>query len=123
MHKLFSEERAISEPEASVIGWLLDRAALGDITEYRRRPVNQLRVIGGCDCGCTSLDFRPHLRGARIIADALAVYSDGQQAGLILWGWEGEIIWLEVYDCHPEASHRFPKVPDLRTFEERGREL
>jgi len=47
------------------------------------------------------------------------VYSDGQQAGLILWGRDGEIASLEVYDCHPEASRRFPQTSDLRPFKER----
>jgi hypothetical protein len=51
------------------------------------------------------------------------VYSDGQQAGLILWGCEGEIIWLEVYEGNTEATRRLPKISDLRTFEERGQEL
>jgi hypothetical protein len=89
------------------------------------QPVEELRVVGGCDCGWSSLDFRPGAwgAGAAIIADALAVYADGQQAGLILWGREGEIASLEVYDCHPGASHRFPQISNLRTFEERGREL
>jgi hypothetical protein len=58
-----------------------------------------------------------------MVADALAVYPDAQQAGLILWGREGEIVWLEVYDCHPEASHRFPLISNMRTWEERGQEL
>jgi len=61
--------------------------------------------------------------GAGNIADALAVYSDGQQAGLILWGRRDEIVSLEVYDCHPKASQRFPQISDLRIFEEPLREL
>jgi hypothetical protein len=34
-----------------------------------------------------------------------------------------QIVSLEVYDCDPEASQRFPQISNLRTFEERGREL
>jgi hypothetical protein len=117
-------ERTVTPIEAAVVGWLLDHAPVGDVTAYRLQPVEGLRVVGGCGCGCSSMDFRSDgARGARIIADALAVYSDGQQAGLILWGRGDEIVSLEVYDCHPEASQRFPQISDLRTFEERGREL
>jgi len=58
-----------------------------------------------------------------MIADALAVYPDGQQANLILWGRDGEIVWLEVNDLDPRAPHRFPEIPDLRTWEQRGLEL
>jgi hypothetical protein len=117
-------ERTVTPIEAAVVGWLLDRAPVGDVTAYRLQPVEGLRVVRGCGCGCSSLDFQSDgARGAGIIADALAVYSDGQQAGLILWGRGDQIVSLEVYDCDPEASQRFPQLSELRTFEERGLEL
>jgi hypothetical protein len=102
-------ERTVT-PNEAVVGWLLDQAPVGDVTAYRLQPVEELRVVGRCDCGCSSLDFRPGAwgAGAAIVADALAVYADGQQAGLILWGREGEIVSLEVHDCQPGSSHRFP---------------
>jgi hypothetical protein len=113
-------ERNISPNEAAVVRWLLDNATVGEVNAYRALAVEELRVVGGCDCGCSSLDFRPNAWGAgsRIIADAWAVYSDGQQAGLILWGRESQIALLEVYDCHPEASRRFPQISDLRSVGE-----
>jgi hypothetical protein len=108
--------RAIAPNEAAVVRWLLDHAAIEDVTNYRIHPVEQLRVVKGCDCGCSSLDFQPNAwGGANIIADASAVYSDGQKAGLILWGRESEIVLLEVYDWHPDASRRFPEISNLRT--------
>ena len=108
-------ERTVTPNEAAVVGWLLDHAPVGDVTAYRLQPVEGLRVVGGCECGCSSLDFQPNAwGGATIIADAWAVYSDGQQAGLILWGRAGEIVLLEVYDCDPGASHRFPQIANLR---------
>jgi len=55
-----------------------------------------------------------------MLADELAVFPDGQQAGLILWGLEGEIAMLEVYDSQPGSSHRFPDVSDLCTWEDLG---
>jgi hypothetical protein len=65
------------------------------------------------------MDFQPDAwGGCRILADAFAIYPDGQQAGLILWGRDGEIALLEIYDCHPNASHRFPEIADLRSFAE-----
>lgn len=89
-------------------------AAKSDVTEYRRKPVAALRVVGGCDCGCSSLDFHAATGGPKtLLADALAIYPDCQRAGLILWGREGEIVMLEVHEMHPVAD-RVPELADLR---------
>jgi hypothetical protein len=115
-------DRGISPNEVKVVKWLLDHA-LVDVTAYRLQPLEQLRVVGGCICGCTTLDFKPleQQKGKKMLADELAVYADGQQAGLILWGHEGEIVMLEVYDFQPGSSHRFPDVSNLCTWDELGR--
>jgi hypothetical protein len=116
-------DRPVSPNEAGIVQWLLDHAPVGDVTAYRLRPVEELRVVGECDCGCASLHFRTGIIHPKIIADATAVYSDGQQADLILWGREGEIVWLEVVDYDPRKPHHAPEISNLRTYEERGREL
>jgi len=115
-------DRAISPNEANVVRWLLDHA-LVDVTAYRLQPVEQLRVFGGCICGCTTLHFKPLEQqiGKKMLADELAIYPDGQQAGLILWGHEGEIVMLEVYDFQPGSSHRFPDLSNLCTWDMLGR--
>lgn len=113
-------DRAIKLDEVAVIRWLLDYAAVTDVTPYKSRPIEELRVLDkACQCGCSSLDFKPQAWGqAEMIADAFAVYPDGQQAGLILWGKQGELVLLEVYDCHPGASSRFPEISNLNSFED-----
>ena len=116
--------RAIALNEAAVVRWLLDHAGAANAATYQVLSVGELMILEGCPCGCASLDFQPDAwRGSEIVADALAVYPDGQQAGLILWGREGEIVLLEIYDCHPEASHRFPDIPSLRTYDAPPRDL
>ena len=108
-------DRLIAQHEAALIRWMLDHAAFGDVAAFREQPIEHLRVRepGWCDCGCTSLDFAADHKGAKIIADATAAYPDGQKAGLILWGKDNQITLLEVYDMHPGASHRVPKIADL----------
>ena len=115
-------DRGISPNEVKVVKWLLDRA-LVDVTAYQLQPVEQLHVVGGCICGCTTLHFKPleQQKDKKVLADELAVYADGQQAGLILWGHEGEIVMLEVYDCQPGSSRCFPDLSSLCTWDDLGR--
>jgi hypothetical protein len=89
---------------------------------YRVRPLEELLVVGSCECGCASLYFKPQETHGelRMLGDELAVYPDGQQAGLILWGRDGEIFWLELYDLQPDSSHRVPDASNLCTWEEFG---
>jgi len=103
-----------------VLRWLLEHAAVGDASAYLTQPVEQMRVVGGCDCGCSSLDFVPNAYGETIIADALIAFPDGQQAGMILWDAGGQIQWLEVYEGHPGSADRFPEIANLRTWEQWG---
>ena len=107
--------RPLSEQEASVVRWLLEHATVGNGGTYRVANVDALHVVGGCGCGCSSLDFEPDGPAERI-ADAIAEYSDGAQAGLLLWGVDGRVTSLEVYDLHPNASHRFPTLAELRRW-------
>lgn len=110
-------ERPITLGEVQVVKWLLDHA-LVDVSQYRVHRVEELHVFGGCTCGCASLYFEPEgqLGKTQMLADELAVYPEGQQAGLILWGREGKIVWLEVYDMQPNSSHRVPEISNLCTW-------
>ncbi len=111
-------ERDITAHEGAILEWLLDHAAMRDVAPYRARPIAALRVTGGCDCGCSSLDFASSATGSRVmLADALAVYPDQQKAGLILWGCDGDIVMLEVYQMDPVAD-RVPEMADLRRWED-----
>jgi hypothetical protein len=115
-------ERDITAHEAAIIEWLLDHAAMRDVSPYRAKPIKELRVVGGCDCGCSSLDFHSNIGGPKtMLADAVAIYPDNQQAGLILWGRDDEIVMLEVYEMHPVAD-RVPEIADLRRYEDLFRE-
>jgi hypothetical protein len=115
--------RPIAPEEVVVVRWLLDNSTVPDMAAYRGVSPESLEVVGGCRCGCRSIDFDDDTAGAEIIADALAVYPDGQEAGLLLWGRDGQLVGLEVYDNTPGASGRMPQLSNLRTWEARGREL
>jgi hypothetical protein len=78
-------ERDITPHETAIIEWLLDHAAVRDVTAYRAKRVTTLRVVRACECGCSSLDFQPDISGpTEMFADAVAIYPDKRKAGLIL---------------------------------------
>ena len=111
-------ERAITEHEVAIIEWLLDHVAMGDVSAYRGTPTAELRVVGGCACGCSSLYFREAGSGGyTMLADAVAAYNDEKKCGLILWGRIREIAWLEVYPME-DVANRVPEISDLRRYED-----
>lgn len=94
----FNMDRSITLNEAAVVRWMLDHAAVADdASAFSGNSMESMRVIDKwCDCGCASLNFQEEHKGKWVIADALAVYPDGQQAGLMLWVLQSEIVLLEV---------------------------
>jgi hypothetical protein len=106
--------RSLTAKEASIVQWLVDHAGPNDPVGPWRIPVEELRVVGGCSCGCCSIYF--HLDSVKVlpIRQAIGTLADGRQNGLILWGTDDEIRGLEVYDLYPDASHELPEVDTLQ---------
>ena len=100
------EPRRITPAEAAAVDWLLEHAPI-DVRAYRTTPTAELRVVGGCGCGCASIDFDEDYSHEGIITDGLAVYPDGMQAGVILWGRDGVLVGIEIYSMDP-VEDRFP---------------
>ena len=115
-------ERPISLNELKIVNWLLDHALI-DVTAYRLHPMEELRVVGRCPCGCASLYFEPEGQRGKVqmLADELEVYPDGQRAGLILWGTRRQGHLAQACDCQPESSHRVPDVCNLCTWDDLSR--
>lgn len=67
--------------------------------------VGDLRVVGGCECGCASVDFvitTPEHR--RTIADGLGILANGERVGVIVWGTPNAVTGLEIYDMSATAA-------------------
>lgn len=62
--------------------------------------LDALTVVGGCGCGCASVDFVPQDTNgsSHIVGDGMGKTSAGGQVGLIVWGTAQAITGLEVYD-------------------------
>jgi hypothetical protein len=108
-------ERQVTTEEVAVLRWLLDNAGVGPFEKYRNQRLEELLVVGECECGCVSAFFESDSSvRLEMIADANALYPDGEESDLILWGRAGRIAWLEVIDYRPDSAHRMPAIENLR---------
>ena len=93
-----------------------------DVSGYRPEHLAAARVVSSCTCGCASIDFvsdeggervatgTAGLRSTAILAEAFTHWPDGAQAGVMLWGTEGRLLGIELYELGSDASRRFPTV-------------
>ncbi|MBI5502097.1 MAG: hypothetical protein HY907_17775 [Deltaproteobacteria bacterium] len=116
------EDRPISEPEATVVEWLLKSASVVGPLDHLVPSVPRLRVVGRCTCGCASVDFEPsgQAGGSRPIADAVGEAEPGKLCGLILWGRDDAITGLEVYELSPGSNSTLPPVASLKPWDKAG---
>jgi len=61
--------------------------------------LDELRVVGRCECGCATVDFTVALpEHKKPIADGLGILPNGKRVGVIVWGTPEAVTGLEVYD-------------------------
>jgi hypothetical protein len=119
-----AERRTISAHEIDVVRWLLANGAMKDVSEYHAESLEGCEVVSACPCGCASIDFlfpgstkTAGLRSTSILAEAITRWPDGTQAGVMLWGNEGRLLGIELYEQDPVAD-RFPTIESLRRWED-----
>lgn len=105
--------RPISETEAACIRMTIERAPAIPDASALVPAIGDLRVVGGCDCGCASVDFeKDSSEHAQPIADGIGRTARGGDVGIIVWGASNAITGLEIYDlgagdddlCLPELN-------------------
>lgn len=108
--------RPASPEEKAIVHWLLRHASDSDAVARFSGTVDGLEVVDRCDCGCPSVDFVKEGQGAGadILAEANGTALDGLPLHLLLWGRDGRISGLEVYDYDggtwfplPQPDHLF----------------
>lgn len=107
--------RPITDDEAACIRVTIERApAIPEAAELLAN-IGNLHVIGGCDCGCASVDFEMESpRQTQPIADATGKTSRGGDVGVIVWGTSKAITGLEVYDLG--AGDNDLSLPELNSI-------
>lgn len=119
------ERRPVSPDEVEVVRWLLANGAMKDVSAYQAESLRGADVVPACSCGCASIDFvvadAPKERsvGSNIIAEAIARWPDGAQAGVMLWGDAGRFLGVELFEMGgDDVARRFPTVDSLRRWED-----
>jgi hypothetical protein len=102
-------------------------ALLGAAGAAAGRYLGQLatvEVVGGCGCGCPSIDLFAPSRGGESSASPLviadAVTPDGIQVGVILWVRGGSLSGLEVHPWDGARSVRLPRSETLTNLRRVG---
>ena len=91
--------RPINAEEVRIIRAALERCAEIPNASALVTNLDELRVVGGCECGCASVNFSIELpEHKKPIADGLGILSNGERVGVIVWGTPEAVIGLEVYD-------------------------
>ena len=111
-------ERELSAQERAIAEWLLTHAE-APVRSYIPQ-LNNLRVVGYCDCGCPTVHFRAVYGTPAAeprdtpVADAFGKVG-GKLVGVMLLQQDGLLTCLEVYDLD-EIAHPYG-LPDVSTLE------
>ena len=97
--------RPINDDEVRVISTALQRCPEIPEAPALVPTLGDLRVVGGCECGCASVDFAIAKPEQRIpIADGLGMLANGERVGVIVWGTPNAVTGLEIYDMSASAT-------------------
>ena len=101
MYARMVDPRPLSDVEAAVVARL---HAINELPVPSATDLEALQVVGGCGCGCASVDFLPDTGGGKVLADGYGVTPSGVEVGLLLWGRDGQLSGLEIYMLAEDTS-------------------
>jgi hypothetical protein len=95
------EPRPLSDVEAAIVARL---HAINELPVPSKAELEALQVVGGCKCGCASVDFLPDIGAAHVLADGYGVTPSNIEVGLILWERDRQLSGLEIYMLGVDTS-------------------
>jgi hypothetical protein len=93
-----------------------------DNPETYLRHADRLWVIGGCSCGCDTVDFRHVEKEGQYgtVADAIGTTAGGGTVGVLVFATKAAVASLEVYDLGVAADGiRLPILESIRAWPDR----
>lgn len=95
--------RPLTTRELAVVRRLL---VLGGNLEAQPN-LDELQVVGRCECGCATIDFAEDTEGSSPLVDVFGRTADGADVGVILWARHGFLSGLEIYTLATDT----PQLP------------
>ena len=99
--------RELTLKERQVVEWLIANRK-PEIPDFLAQ-VDSVKVIGGCPCGCPSLDFETDEDKSKkevIVADVVGASPEGVLCSLILWSRGNQLSGVEVSSYAHTARSR-----------------
>src|SRR5574341_1355123 len=92
--------RRISDREIAVIRAALGGARVPGAEALVEPSLENLQVVGGCACGCASVEFARSEESVPsvVVADGIGTTDAGGMVGVLVWGEGGRLTGLEIYD-------------------------
>jgi hypothetical protein len=111
--------RELTADEKKLLLWLLENG--NKVAKNYKAQVANAMVVGGCDCGCPTIDLaiggkRERTLGpSTVLAEASGKSPDGVLVLVILHAMEGELSMLEIINMtdNENISFALPKPEDL----------
>jgi len=90
--------RPISTDERAVLERAVRVAPVDHVEIPSLDGLESLQVVGKCECGCATVQFRYPRSGeiADIVADAVGETATGEQVGILVFASEGRFTQLEI---------------------------
>lgn len=112
------ENRWISPEELAVVDWLVRNVKPEGSLEHLLTSLPALRVVGGCDCGCASVDFEEggQCLPSSPIVDAIGKSTEGVGLLVMLWGREDAVTGLEVVGTERGSARILPDPASLTVW-------
>jgi len=109
----------LTEGERTLLQWLLEHG--GEDTSQYQSQVKELRVVGGCTCGCPTIDLavgesdHTTIGASHILADFEGITPEGVDVGVLLRARQGQLSELEVFSLlEVEGSYGYPTIESLK---------
>jgi len=110
-------DRPLSDEERVLTRWILEHGTAEGVGFLEQ--LDRARVVGGCPCGCASIDFAIDGSGeapvgVHTLGEFVFGIGEDELFGVMVFSANGILSGLEVYGFGADAPKTLPKPSELR---------